>query len=266
MKKFGDVVVMALGDKIANALVVQSVQQIDGEHLVVFYLDPSHEATAMGGQSVDAAIKKSFVVPLSEGKTFGWKDLPDPVLPTGGEPATEAGEQSGQTVEEPTYIVDFNDLLALSMAVADVAPESEINPDATIRSATAALKSYRRSNLTAVSTITAQAAKITAQQATIKEQAEELASLHAKLAESEAEAGLDAGEVRPASTEGLPQASDVNLATNIYVDAKEAAPKATADPTPSTDSAQSDPSPEPIQDSSTTTSEPGTTSDNPLPG
>ena len=92
-KKYGSVVLLALGDALVNALVVQSVPQADGEHLVVFYLDPAHEATAMSGQSVDAAIKKDFVTPLTEGKKFGWKDLPAPVLPTGGAPSEEAAEQ-----------------------------------------------------------------------------------------------------------------------------------------------------------------------------
>jgi hypothetical protein len=133
MKKYGDVVVMVLGDQIANALVVQSVPQADGEHLVVFYLDPAHEATAMGGQSVDAAIKKDFVTPLTEGKKFGWKDLPESVLPTGYGPEEVDGKHG-------PLLVDFDDLFALSNTVGTIAPNMEISPSGTIISANTLLQ------------------------------------------------------------------------------------------------------------------------------
>ena len=76
MPKFGDVVSYVMGDETVNALVVQAVQQPDGVHCTVVYLDPSKASPLLSGQNVDAAIQRAFVVPLTEGKAFGWKDLP----------------------------------------------------------------------------------------------------------------------------------------------------------------------------------------------
>jgi hypothetical protein len=222
MKKYGQVVLLALNDVLVNALVVQSVEQADGEHLVVFYLDPAHEATAMGGQSVDAAIKKDFVTPLTDGKKFGWKDLPEPMPP-----------------QEPT--------------------SDEPSP-----------------NLKA-------AAAIIEQQATlINTHRQKIADLEAELEGVKTELAT--------TTEGIDkQLQGIADATA----AKEAAPETTADPTQSTQSAdfaeqssetsdlgagpdtsaiaklppESVASPtEALTAETTLDSEPGTTSDNPLPG
>lgn len=74
-KKYGEVVTLVRGDVTVNALVVQSVQQQGEEHLTVVYLDPSKSSPLLSGQNVDSAIQRDFAVPLTEGKTFGWKDL-----------------------------------------------------------------------------------------------------------------------------------------------------------------------------------------------
>jgi len=194
MKKYGQVVLLALNDVLVNALVVQSVEQADGEHLVVFYLDPAHEATAMGGQSVDAAIKKDFVTPLTDGKKFGWKDLPEPMPP-----------------QEPT--------------------SDEPSPN-----------------------LKAAAAIIEQQGLLIKTHREKIAELESELAAVKAELAT--------TTEGIDkQLQGIADATA----AKEAAPEATADPTlTSQDGEHSQDSAK--QADSETSSEPGSSSDNPLPG
>ena len=74
-KKFGEVVSFVRGPETVNALVVQSVDQPDGDHLTVVFLDPSKASPLLSGQNVDAAIQRAFVVPLTEGKAFGWKDV-----------------------------------------------------------------------------------------------------------------------------------------------------------------------------------------------
>ena len=128
--KVGDVVTYQLGDIQVNALVVQSNPQPDGEHLVVAYLDPRLASNSMAGSLVDKAIAKAFAVPLSEGKTYGWKDL-----------------------ESPTYTKSLSDealdhlmpyLTDLSMTVAKIAPHMEISPDGTLISAKTLLESYSR--------------------------------------------------------------------------------------------------------------------------
>ena len=90
MHKYGSVVLMVRGDAVVNALVVQAVQQADGEHLTVVSLDPDKASPLLSGMNVDAAIRRDFVTPLTEGKTFGWKELPEPELP---EKAPESEEQ-----------------------------------------------------------------------------------------------------------------------------------------------------------------------------
>ena len=88
-KKFGEVVSFVRGPETVNALVVQSVDQPDGDHLTVVFLDPSKASPLLSGQNVDAAIQRAFVVPLTEGKAFGWKDV-GPDGPPPPQPEDEA--------------------------------------------------------------------------------------------------------------------------------------------------------------------------------
>jgi hypothetical protein len=61
-----------------NALVVQSVVQPGGmESLTLVYLDPAASSPLLSGMNVQKAIATAFVVPLTEGKTYGWKELPE---------------------------------------------------------------------------------------------------------------------------------------------------------------------------------------------
>jgi hypothetical protein len=92
---FGDVVLYQRGKDSVNALVVQSHTQADGEHMMVAYLDPAMASPLLSGTNVEKAIATAFVSPLTEGKTFGWKELPEPTLPIGGEPSAECGEDTG---------------------------------------------------------------------------------------------------------------------------------------------------------------------------
>lgn len=75
--RFGDVVLYQLGDTTVNALVVQSNPQPDGEHLVLLYLDPKLASNSMAGSLVDKAAAKAFATPLTQGKAYGWKELPE---------------------------------------------------------------------------------------------------------------------------------------------------------------------------------------------
>jgi hypothetical protein len=74
MKKFGDVVTYVKNGEPINALVAQSSQQPDGEHLTIVFLDPSLASLIMGGTAVDHATAKAFVVPLKEGSKNGWSE------------------------------------------------------------------------------------------------------------------------------------------------------------------------------------------------
>ena len=234
MKKYGQVVLLALNDVLVNALVVQSVEQADGEHLVVFYLDPAHEATAMGGQSVDAAIKKDFVTPLTDGKKFGWKDLPEPVLPTASEPSEEAAEQvvvqaGAMTFDEEFVVSIMPHLVELSKTVAIIAPGMEISPQGTIISANTLLQEIllRKPEPTPPQEPTsdepspnlkAAAAIIEQQGLLIKTHREKIAELESELAAVKAELAT--------TTEGIDkQLQGIADATA----AKEAAPEANAD-------------------------------------
>ena len=96
--KYNDIVTLVRGEVETPALVVQSSQQADGEHLQVVSLDPAKASPLLSGQNVDAAIRKDYVTPLENGKTFGWKERP--ALPTGGEPSEETGEQKDLRLEE----------------------------------------------------------------------------------------------------------------------------------------------------------------------
>lgn len=72
--KYNDIVTLVRGEVETPALVVQSSQQADGEHLQVVSLDPAKASPLLSGQNVDAAIRKDYVTPLENGKTFGWKE------------------------------------------------------------------------------------------------------------------------------------------------------------------------------------------------
>jgi len=97
---FGDVVLYQRGKDSVNALVVQSHTQADGEHMMVAYLDPAMASPLLSGTNVEKAIATAFVSPLTERKTFGWKELPEPTLPVGGEPSAECGEDTGRLSPE----------------------------------------------------------------------------------------------------------------------------------------------------------------------
>lgn len=72
--EFGDVVIYVKAGVETNALVVQSQQQPDGEHLQVVYLNPDLASSQLGLSQVEKAIVYVFATPLTEGKTYGWKD------------------------------------------------------------------------------------------------------------------------------------------------------------------------------------------------
>ena len=112
-KTFGSIVLLVRGLVTVNALVVQSVMQGTEEHLTLVSLDPAKASPFLSGMNVDAAIRRDFVTPLTEGKTFGWKDLPDPVLPTGGEPSegtSEAGPADfNAALQQATRIINHQD-------------------------------------------------------------------------------------------------------------------------------------------------------------
>jgi hypothetical protein len=76
--RFNDIVTLVRGNVETPALVVQSVQQPNGEHLTVVSLDPAKASPLLSGSNVDAAIRRDFVTPLTGGKTFGWKERPVP--------------------------------------------------------------------------------------------------------------------------------------------------------------------------------------------
>lgn len=92
MKKFGDVVIYVRGEESVAALVLQSriiaeshpdklsPGDVDEpemvEHLTLKYLDPAYASTAMSGGDMDKAVATAFdAVPLTEGKTNGWKSV-----------------------------------------------------------------------------------------------------------------------------------------------------------------------------------------------
>lgn len=130
MHKFGDSVTYQMGDVQVNALVVQSNPQPDGEHLVVVYLDPRLASNSMAGSLVDKSVAKAFASPLSEGKTYGWKEL--------------AVAEPASAPESPSDVFLDNlmpHLLELSKTVAEIAPCMEISPDGTLISANTLLKS-----------------------------------------------------------------------------------------------------------------------------
>lgn len=97
--KFGDVVVYQRGADAVNALVVQSVPQPVGEILTLLYLKPEASSPLLSGSNVEKAIATAFVSPLTEGKTFGWKELPESTLPVGGEPSDECGEEAAKAAD-----------------------------------------------------------------------------------------------------------------------------------------------------------------------
>lgn len=72
--RFNDIVTLVRAGVEVPALVVQSSAQTDGEHLTVVSLDPAKESPLLSGMNVDAAIRRDFVSPLTEGRTFGWKE------------------------------------------------------------------------------------------------------------------------------------------------------------------------------------------------
>ena len=177
-KSFGEVVKVVRGPVSVLALVAQSVVRNGEESLTVVYLDPSKASPLLSGQSVDNAIKKDFVVPLSEGKTFGWEEL---IRTVPYVPALDVNEAPAGT--------DFESALKKAGGI-----------------------------------ITEQAGKITALQADNKALADELESIHAKLAEVEKELSQ--------TTEGIDKQLQA-LADENAVKPKEAAPEAPADPTSS---------------------------------
>ncbi|MGA7885225.1 MAG: hypothetical protein WCA44_05735 [Acidobacteriaceae bacterium] len=185
------------GEVETPALVVQSSQQADGEHLQVVSLDPAKASPLLSGQNVDAAIRKDYVTPLENGKTFGWKERP--ALPTGGEPSEETGEQKdletrwakGPADEFVENIIPH--LQELSATVAKIAPEMNISPDGTLISANtlltedhAAHDALAKAHDTAIEElkkVTDNAREVDEQNIALKE---EVASLHAKITEMEA--------------------------------------------------------------------------------
>jgi hypothetical protein len=72
--KFGDSVIFVRNGVEINALVVQSAQQADGEHLTLVYLDPIKNVGFLSGSQVQGSIATAFsVVPLVEGSKNGWQ-------------------------------------------------------------------------------------------------------------------------------------------------------------------------------------------------
>ncbi|MGA8727382.1 MAG: hypothetical protein WB608_01420 [Terracidiphilus sp.] len=124
MKKFGDVVCLGRNNVELNALVVQSHGAGDNEQLTVVFLDPSVASGSMGGMMVDKAISRAFATPLKEGLAYGWKELPEP------EPAEAPRSQSDEFVDNL-----MPHLIELSHTVAQIAPDMEISPDGTLKSA-----------------------------------------------------------------------------------------------------------------------------------
>lgn len=75
MKKYGDTVTYVRGGVSLNALVAQSSEQADGEHLTVLYLDPAFNSPIMAGASLARAVSTAFASPLKEGQVNGWKEI-----------------------------------------------------------------------------------------------------------------------------------------------------------------------------------------------
>jgi hypothetical protein len=129
VKKFGDVVEFVRNGVPVKALVVQSNIQKDGENLTVAYLDPAMASNSMAGILVDKAIAKAFVTPLTEGKSYGWRDLPE---------AAEAPKTSGDEFSDKI----MPHLIELSKTVSEIDPTMEVSPDGTLISAKALLENY----------------------------------------------------------------------------------------------------------------------------
>lgn len=72
--KYGDTVVLVIGGTAQNALVLQSNQVGEEEHLVVAYLDPKHtDSPVMGGQQIRGAVLFQYgVAPAKDGQHIGY--------------------------------------------------------------------------------------------------------------------------------------------------------------------------------------------------
>lgn len=121
MHKYGDVVLYQLGNDTVKALVVQSNPQIDGEHLTVVYLDPKAASSSMSGMMVDKAIARAFAPPLTEGKTYGWKDIAVEVQPE--KPPVDALFELLQSPVVRAFLSDPKNHPALAMATGDLDPK-----------------------------------------------------------------------------------------------------------------------------------------------
>ena len=75
--RYNDQVVLVRGKLESPALVVQSVMYGTEEHLTLVSLDPEKASPLLSGMNVDAAIRRDFVTPLTNGKTYGWKEAPE---------------------------------------------------------------------------------------------------------------------------------------------------------------------------------------------
>lgn len=75
MKEYGSTVVYVRNGEEINALVAQSSQQADGEHLTLVYLDPAFNSPLLGGSTLQRAMATAFVGPLQDGGVNGWKEV-----------------------------------------------------------------------------------------------------------------------------------------------------------------------------------------------
>ena len=204
MHKYGSVVLMVRGGETVNALVVQSVQQADGEHLTVVSLDPAKESPLLSGMNVDAAIRRDFVTPLTEGKTFGWKDVDLSIL---------GFKLSNQSISDDPKVLGVKEVSE---------PETPTAEESSPADFSAELNQAKR---------------------IIEHQDEKIDVLEKELASVKAELS--------ATTEGI----DKQLQGIADATAKEAAPEAPRDPIENSEGSVTSSDPEP-----------GSTSDNPLPG
>jgi hypothetical protein len=244
MKQFGDVVSVVRGLETVNALVAQAVQQPDGLHLTVISLDPNKESSVMSGQNVSAAVLTDFVTPLSPGKTYGWTDRDESAV------AAENEELKQSVADGQAKILEMsNQIVALQQKTVGGATQVDA----------AAGTDFESALHKAAETINQQSDLINTQRSTIAAQAEEITSLHAKLAEVEAELKN--------TTEGIDKQLQA-IADENAVKTQEAAPEATPDPTENsqTSAKQEDSEIPSVSGLDSDSSEPGSTSDNPLPG
>lgn len=76
MKNFGDKVVYVRNGETINAIVVQSTQEADGEHLVLIYADPAMRAVLI--QQMNKVVATAFgVSAFRDGQNCGWRESKD---------------------------------------------------------------------------------------------------------------------------------------------------------------------------------------------